>query len=196
MVTTLCRYTFQWFYNAQLSWLSWMAHLQSNCHVNATEPYMHFGYFAGDAILCSKFFWFFIVFRHHISFIRTKLLGLQFWTKSLIVCFTSGFQINRKLHFAQMSVTTFLHSYDELLSGYFTLEYRDVSHYGENFLKCLNIYGKVTLYGANFLKSRYFLENFLKSDSFMKTCIPVSNCAVALEELNCMAAPFGVVTIL
>ena len=45
--------------------------------------------FAGDAILCSNFFCFSIVFTCLVSFIKIELglLRLQTWTKSCIVCF-------------------------------------------------------------------------------------------------------------
>ena len=65
---------FHRFLNATL----WM----SSRHVNATKSYLHFDRFAGEAILCSNFFLFFIVFRCLISFISIELLWVQAWSKA------------------------------------------------------------------------------------------------------------------
>ena len=58
-----------------------------------------------EILICVHFFK--IVFRCLISFTRIELLGLQTWIEILQMClFTCIFQINRKLDFAKMSVTT------------------------------------------------------------------------------------------
>ena len=42
-------------------------------HVNATKLYLHFGRFAGDAILCSHFFCFFISLRRLASINKSRI---------------------------------------------------------------------------------------------------------------------------
>ena len=56
--------------------------------------------------------------------------------------------------------------------------FRDASHYAQNFLKCLENFLKKYIFPffhtrSNFLKSRQFLQNFLKSGNFLKTGISV-----------------------
>ena len=69
--------------------------------------------FSEDARLCSKFFCFFTVFKHHISFIKIELLWLQIYMKCWIMHFTCIFQINRKLNFEQMLVMALFYSHDD-----------------------------------------------------------------------------------
>ena len=68
-------------------------------HVSATKLYLHFGCFAGDIVLSSKFFSFFIDFSFLISFTKIELFWLQTWTKSWIVCFTFMFSNRQKTQF-------------------------------------------------------------------------------------------------
>ena len=56
----LTRYSWHW--NKSMKFL----------HVNATKSYLLFGFFAGNAVLCSNFFCFFLVLRCLISFIKNR----------------------------------------------------------------------------------------------------------------------------
>ena len=70
-------------------------------YVNATKWYLHFGNFAGDAILCSNFFCFSIVFTCLVSFIKIELGLLRLFRLelNLVLCvFTCKFFKSRELN--------------------------------------------------------------------------------------------------
>ena len=54
------------------------------CHVNATKLYLHFGHFAGDAVLCSNIYFFFFVFVFVLFLFL--FLGVLFLSRLNLIC--------------------------------------------------------------------------------------------------------------
>ena len=80
--------------------------------MNATKLCLHFGRFAGDAVLSSNIFCICIVFRCLISFMKYNYFVFRVELNLEWCVFTCIFQIERKLNFAKMSVTTLLLTLD------------------------------------------------------------------------------------
>ena len=78
---------------------AWQVNLgNTDRHVNARKSYLHFCHFAGEAILCSNFLYFPLIFRFSF-FYKIKVLWIETWDKLHLVSFQITFHNRQKTQF-------------------------------------------------------------------------------------------------
>ena len=97
------------FSRRRLIW--WQTTGSTDRHVNATKSHLHFLSSCSRCCFVFNFFVLLLLLGFYFFHKKQNYFRLQTQTKSFCI-FTCGFQINRKLNFAKMIVTTLLHSHE------------------------------------------------------------------------------------